>query len=87
MRTSITLPTPLHQRLLLMAKSQNKNMVQMIRELVEKGLVEKEEDQITRSYKALDKLIGICKDDVTDTAATINETLYGENGAWKGDRE
>jgi predicted DNA-binding protein len=87
MRTSITLPAQLHQRIVLTAKAEGKNMVQMIRELVEESLVKKEKDHIAHSYQALDKLVGIFKDDNTNLASSIDEVLYGENGAWKGDYE
>ena len=36
------------------------------------------------TYAAMEKAKGVCKDDVSDASTTIDETLYGENGAWKG---
>lgn len=87
MRTSITLPTPLHQRLLLTARVEGKNLVQMIRDLLEEALVEKEKDHLVQSYQALDKLVGIYQDNNPQLASSVDDVVYGENGAWKGDHE
>ena len=41
-------------------------------------------NQISRMYKGLRELKGIGDKSVTDASETIDEVLYGENGAWKG---
>ena len=42
---------------------------------------EGEQTRIERTYKALEKVKGICKDpNLTNASTTINETLYGECG-------
>lgn len=41
-------------------------------------------DPISRMYEDLRELKGIGDKSVTDASETIDEVLYGENGAWKG---
>jgi len=41
-------------------------------------------DHISRMYEGLRELEGIGDKSVTDASETIDEVLYGENGAWKG---
>ena len=41
--------------------------------------------RLDRMYKVLKEMEGIGDPDITDASTTINETLYGENGAWRGD--
>ena len=62
-------------------------MVEMMREILDEGLSQREKETIDKSYLALEKMIGVNKEAVTDTASTINETLYGEQATWKGDHE
>jgi hypothetical protein len=35
-------------------------------------------------YKELSKLSGAGKAGIRDASTTIDKTLYGENGAWRG---
>lgn len=35
-------------------------------------------------YAAMRSVKGICKSNVKDASTTIDEVLYGENGAWRG---
>lgn len=41
-------------------------------------------DHISRIYEGLRELKGIGDNSVTNASETIDEVLYGENGAWKG---
>jgi len=41
-------------------------------------------DHISKIYEGLRELKGIGDKSVTDASETIDEVLYGENGAWKG---
>lgn len=41
-------------------------------------------DHISKIYEGLRELKGIGEKSVTDASETIDEVLYGENGAWKG---
>lgn len=87
MRTSIILPNTLHQRLVWTAQSLNTTMSDLVRDLLDKALATQEQGRIERMYQALFKLKGICKEPFTDTSSQIDEILYGEHGAWRGQAE
>jgi predicted DNA-binding protein len=82
-RTSFFLPDTLHQRLLMLSGHEGKSLSDLVREILDMALVSREQTRISGIYKALDKLEGICRDRITDASSTINETLYGEHGAWR----
>lgn len=43
------------------------------------------EADLDRIYKGLNKMEGMAgQPSVTDASSTIDEVLYGENGAWRG---
>lgn len=84
LRTTLLLPEKLHQRITLRAKAENKKVAEVLRALLEKALETKEQAHLRHTYKALKKVQGICKENVTDASTTINQTLYGKDGAWKG---
>jgi predicted DNA-binding protein len=86
-RTSFFLPATLHQRLLMLSGYERKSLSDLVRELLEKALVSREQARIARTYQALEKLEGICKDNIPDASSTINQTLYGEHGAWRPQAE
>ncbi len=86
-RTTISLPDELYQRILLTSKSQEKSAAELMRELLEKALSLEEKTALQKLYKGLHSLKGIGGNDVTDASATIDETLYGKNGEWRGDAE
>ena len=81
------MPATLHQRLLMVSGYEGKTLSDLARELLDKALVSQEQARIARTYKALEKLEGICKENITDASTTINETLYGEYGAWRAREE
>ena len=62
-------------------------MVEMMREILDEGLSHREKNAIDKSYLALEKMIGVNKEPATDTASTIDQALYGEDGPWKGEHE
>ena len=78
------LPDTLHQRLQLVSKDMGKSVSRLVTDLLDKALAMNEDIQLNRLYKAMDKVKGISKGGPTDVASTINETLYGENGMWRG---
>jgi len=41
--------------------------------------------EIRKMYKELKKLDGYIKSPIVNASTTIDEVLYGENGAWKDD--
>ncbi len=86
-RTSFTLPVPLLHRLHQTAQATNTTLSDLVRTLLENGVASQEKSTLTRTYAALEKVKGISDANIQDASTTINETLYGENGAWKGAHE
>ena len=86
-RLSVRLPESLHLRLHLMSKQMKKSLSGLTQELLDQGLAKIEKARLPHMYSELSKLKGACKKGITDTSATIDEVLYGENGAWKGQRK
>jgi hypothetical protein len=86
-RTSFYLPITLHQRLEWVSKQERKSISRVVSELLDKALSSQEKLRLARMYPELRKLQGACKEPLVDASTTINETLYGENGAWKGQRD
>lgn len=82
-RTSVTLPVKLLHRLHQTAHARNSTLSDLIRTLLEKGLISQEKTILEKTYAALQKVNGISNADIQDASTTINDTLYGENGAWK----
>lgn len=76
-RTSIVLTPALHQRLKMAADYESRTLTEVINDLLDTAL----EGQ---PYQALKKVQGICKADLSDASSTIDNVLYGENGAWQG---
>jgi hypothetical protein len=82
-RTSLVLPDTLHQRLLIFARQENIPISRFILDILDKALAAQEQARIKKMYQALDKLDGLGLAGVTDASATINQTLYGDHGAWQ----
>jgi hypothetical protein len=51
------------------------------------GNAREREFRLDKIYQALEKVRGIGPKGLTDTSTTINEILYGENGAWRPQEE
>jgi hypothetical protein len=86
-RTTFILPTQLHQRLFLAAKEENKTVSDLVREVLAQFLTFQEQHRIKRMYEALEKVRGIGPREISDASTTIDETLYGEHGAWRPAQE
>lgn len=87
LRTSLFLPPALHQQLLLMSKQEGKSLSDVVREATEQFIDLKQKQHRERMYAALDAMQSVGSLTVTDASTTIDETLYGEQGAWKGQRD
>ena len=87
MRTSIAFPEPLLYKLKIVLAEEKKSLTAFVVEQVEKAVAAREQAHIKRTYKALDSMIGLGPKGITDAASTINETLYGEKGAWRDQHE
>ena len=83
-RTSLVLPPTLHQRLVWLAREQGTSVAEAVREILDSALQTKEKAKLSRMYQQLDQLTGIAKEPISDASATIDELLYGKNGAWRG---
>ncbi len=81
MKTTISLPNPLHQRLTLAAKAEQKSLTLLVQELLDEALAIQEQERLDRMYATLGKLRGIAKTDSPDISSTIDEMLYGAHGA------
>jgi hypothetical protein len=85
-RISLCLPKYLYQRLLVAARCQEKSILHFVRVLIAKTLAADEDQRREGVFQAGDKSEGIGKNPISDASTTIDDVLYGENGAWKGDR-
>lgn len=83
-RTTINLPVQLHHQLQYVAKGQNQTLANVVRKLLERGLVQQKERHLKQVYASLRQVKGISKDNLSDVSTTMNERLYGPAGAWKG---
>src|ERR1051326_8559711 len=87
LRTSIYLPDALYERLRLASKQEKASVSVLVRDFVDQGLQEKEHTHLKKIYAGLDCLWGTGNPRVTDASTTIDETLYGERGSWRGNGE
>jgi hypothetical protein len=76
-RTTVTLPEPLHQRLLLTSRAVGKPISALIQDAVTSVLTQQEEAQRDQVFHALDQVRGIADAADPTISSTINETLYG----------
>lgn len=88
-RTSFNLPNSLHQRLHLVARSQQKSVSDLVRELLEQSLSKQEAQRLDQAYDALRQVQGIAKGNLPDASARVDDLLYGKAGVWteKGKHE
>lgn len=58
-------------------------MSQIVEDGVKLVIFENQGTQVRRMYDTLKELDGAGGKGITDASTTINEVIYGENGAWK----
>jgi hypothetical protein len=87
LRTTVNLPFTLHQRLIIASKQERRSLSQFIGDLLDTALAAQEKIRVQRMYGELRKLDGASKLKIKDASTTINDVLYGEQGAWRGQRE
>jgi hypothetical protein len=85
-RTSLYLPDALHQHLLVLSQRKGQSFSELARVLFCQAIEQGESSHILGTYEALDQMEGIGENDITDASMTVDQTLYGGNGAWQGDR-
>jgi predicted DNA-binding protein len=83
--TTLHLPKSLHQRLHIASKRTNKTLSRLAVELLDEGLSEDENLKLDKTYQALRQVKGIVKDQDPEASTTVDDVLYGENGAWRGE--
>ena len=83
-RTTLVLPEPLHQKLILTAKSENTSLTRLVGDLLAKAVAKHETGQLQTIYQGLKELEGGGEKGIADASTTIDETLYGRKGAWRG---
>jgi hypothetical protein len=84
LRRSIYLAPTLNYRIESASKAEGKSVSAYIAEVMDKVLATREQSKLKQVYQGLQQLKGIGSRGDTDASLTINETLYGEQGAWRG---
>ena len=83
MRICITFPKPLLYRLKVVLAKAQKSLTDFVVAQIMKAVTAREQARIHKTYQALENMLGHGPKGPTDTASTIDETLYGEKGAWR----
>lgn len=83
-RISITLEGALSTQIRQVAKRKGISISKFVRDAAAQKARLEQAKLREKTYQALEDLRGISTSDITDASATINETLYGEDGAWRG---
>ncbi len=86
-RTTIIMQPSLFKRLKLFSQERGKPVSEIVALGVRQVIEADDQLRLERMYKGLFALAGTGKQGITDASRTIDETLYGENGAWKGGYE
>lgn len=86
-RTTITLHPAVFERAKRMSREQGKTMSELIETSLRGLLHQWEANRLKRTYTALKALDGAGEKGITDASTTIDELLYGLNGAWKGQHD
>lgn len=69
------------------AAEENRTISELLRHILDVALSQDDPLRVRRVYSGLWKIHGKGTPEMTDVSSTIDEILYGENGAWKGDRD
>jgi len=83
-KTTLTFTPSFQELLKRVSEELNTSMSQFVEDELGKVLKEKEQSKLKHMYSVLRKVRGSGNPGITDASSTIDETLYGENGAWKG---
>lgn len=79
-RTSLFLPSSLHQRLLETARQRGQSVSEVVRGFLEPMLHHEENKRLDEVYNAFRNVQGLCKDPITDASTSIDQVLYGGQG-------
>ena len=83
-RTNITINSTVLERLKLFAQRHNKTVSQVIENAVIETIDTQAQPSKGDRYGELFKLKGVGKSDPKLKNKSIDEILYGDNGAWRG---
>ena len=83
-KTTLSFTSSFRERLKMLSEEHNKSMSQFVEDELEKVLKEKERGKLKHMYSVLREMRGSGSHGITDASSTIDETLYGDHGAWKG---
>lgn len=85
-RTTINMKPALLTRLRLYARRHNRTLSELIEEGVTQVLTKNQPKELAAMYKGLKTLKGAAGDNVNPRyrGQSIDEILYGEDGAWRG---
>lgn len=83
-RTTVSIHPAIIQRLKAYAGQQGKTMSAIIEEGIRNVISQTEHAYVSHIYTVLKELDGSGGKGVKDASTTINDTLYGERGSWKG---
>lgn len=86
-RTTILMQPGLFKRLKIYSAQRGRPVSEIIEKAVRQVIEQDEHERLNRMYDGLFELAGRGKSNITDASSSIDETLYGEQGAWKGDNE
>jgi predicted transcriptional regulator len=86
-RTTFTIRPSLLERLKIFTRETNRPMSTVVEEGISTVLKRYEEKRLTKMYQGLSELVGVSNVPITDASSNIDEILYGENGAWRGDHD
>ena len=84
---TIRLPHSSRTRLKQFAIAAGKDSSSYARELLDDALSNQRKQDAQEAHKAIAKITGTHKGKITDASTTINQTLYGEKGAWASQDE
>ena len=77
----------LSQNVLSSLKQVDKSLSGLVNKLLDRIFVKREEIKVQQMYTVLEELKGLGGEGIEDASSTIDEVLYGENGAWRGSKK
>jgi metal-responsive CopG/Arc/MetJ family transcriptional regulator len=86
-RTTVTLPPQLMIQLKVFSKTEGTTISHLIARAVQQFIQQHQDTRLAHMHRTLRTLSGAGGAGKSDISSTIDETLYGEQGTWKGQRE
>jgi len=86
-KTTLTFSPSFLQRVKTIAQQRRWSISRVIENDFSTFHEKQEQQKLTKMYATLRKWQGSSSADITDTSQTIDETLYGENGVWRGQHD